>query len=167
MDTVNSLFNSIQFNSIPKIISLIALLFILLFFVSCESNEKPPEHPKPYTPKHELEGTWIGYDKNHHNSKVELRIDGDGNITLSPEPYLNKNDLPVPYSYTGKLTVDNAFVYPFTASVSNYLIYYFYDELGMFTFKDSSNCTANYMRAAGFKGSGFHADPTTVEFIKQ
>ena len=34
----------IQFNSILKIISLIALLFILLFSISCSSNEDPNEY---------------------------------------------------------------------------------------------------------------------------
>ena len=44
---------------------LIALLsFILLFSISRESNEESSKlHYKPPTPKHELEGTWIGYDK--------------------------------------------------------------------------------------------------------
>ena len=147
---------------------LIALLSILLFLINCKSNENPNTPEKPPRKKHELEGTWIGYDTNHHNSKVELKIDGDGNITLSPEPYLNENDLPVPYSYTGKLTVDNTFVYPFTAKVSNYLITLLYDEHECkLTFSNSSNCSADYMRAAGFKGSGFHADPTIVDFTKQ
>ena len=100
--TINSLFNSIQFNSIPKIVSLInnhfkiflvALLsFILLFSISCKSNEspKPPEPPKPYTPKHELEGTWIGYDKKdtgYENYELKFTVDSDGNITFSPRPY--------------------------------------------------------------------------------
>ena len=157
----------------------IALLSLILFFsISCKSNEEPTEIPpvepteptKPPTPttKHELEGTWIGYDTNHHNSKVELKIDSDGKITISPEPYLDENDLPVPYSYTGKLTVSDTFNYPFTAKVSNRLINIIYEEHECkLTFKNSSNCAADYMRAAGFKGSSFHADPTIVDFTKQ
>ena len=149
----------------------IALLSLILFFsISCKSNEEPTEPTKPPTPttKHELEGTWIGYDTNHHNSKVELKIDSDGKITISPEPYLDENDLPVPYSYTGKLTVSDTFNYPFTAKVSNRLINIIYEEHECkLTFKNSSNCAADYMRAAGFKGSSFHADPTIVDFTKQ
>ena len=100
--------------------SIALLSFILLFSISCESNEESSKPPyKPPTAKHELEGTWVGYDRNHHNSKVELKIDSNGNITLSPNPYLNKYDLPVPYSYTVKLTVADAFVYPFTTKISN------------------------------------------------
>ena len=40
------------------------LSFILLFSINRESNEESSKlHYKPPTPKHELEGTWIGYDK--------------------------------------------------------------------------------------------------------
>ena len=46
-------FNSIQFNSIPKIVSLIVLLFILLFSISCKSKQKPEEHSRA-----ELAGIW-------------------------------------------------------------------------------------------------------------
>ena len=152
---------SSQVKSSAKIISLIAL-FILLFSISCKSNEKPPEPP---TVKHELEGTWVGYDKKY---ELKFTVDSDGNITLSPEPYLDKDDLRVPYNYTGKLTVGDTFNYPFTAKVSNYDVYVYYDEEGKLTFNNSTNCTANYFRIEGSKHDyDFQASQTTVEFTKQ
>ena len=169
-----------------KAFLIILPLFILLFSISCSNEDKTGGSDNgggeigtndntggggsgsEETVSHELEGTWIGYDTNHHNSKVELKIDSDGKITISPEPYLDENDLPVPYSYTGKLTVSDTFNYPFTAKVSNRLINIIYEEHECkLTFKNSSNCAADYMRAAGFKGSSFHADPTIVDFTKQ
>ena len=81
--TVNSLFNSIQFNSIPKIVSLIVLLFILLFLVSCSSNEdpnteKPQQNPEPkYL---ELAGTWKAYG---YAEDYIINIDKDGNFSFN------------------------------------------------------------------------------------
>ena len=66
-------FNSIQFNSIPKIISLIALLFILLFSISCKSKQKPEEHSKA-----ELVGSWGTKD----NYPSNVYIFGDGSLIL-------------------------------------------------------------------------------------
>ena len=164
--TVNMLFNSIQFNSIPKIVSLInshfkifliALLsFILLFSISCESNEKPPEPPKPYTPKHELEGTWVGYDKKdtkYENYELKFTVDSDGNITFSPRPYPHVIKLGVTnlsnYTYTGKIET-NAIIYPYTNDVNcDYVIketQYTGDGYGKFIFSNSSTCTARYDR---------------------
>ena len=73
--TVNSLFNSIQFNSIPKIISLIALLLILLFSISCKSNEnpnteKPQQNPEEIIDKNRLiPSEWCGIYDNITNSR--------------------------------------------------------------------------------------------------
>ena len=64
-------FNSIQFNSIPKIISLIALLFILLFSISCKPKQKPEEHSRA-----ELAGTWSC------NYASSVYIFGDGSLIL-------------------------------------------------------------------------------------
>ena len=57
---VNSLFNSIQFNSIPKIVSLI----VLLFSISCKSKYASTEEgiiPKEYS------GKYISFDNNSYN----------------------------------------------------------------------------------------------------
>ena len=70
-NTVNSLFNSIQFNSIPKIIFLIALLFL----VSCSSNEDPIEGNKERTLSY-YAGTW-GWN----NAGIYFIINSDGSIT--------------------------------------------------------------------------------------
>ena len=61
----------IQFNSIPKIISLIVLLFILLFSISCKSKQKPEEHSRA-----ELAGTWSC------NYASSVYIFGDGSLIL-------------------------------------------------------------------------------------
>ena len=63
----------IQFNSIPKIISLIVLLFILLFSISCKSKQKPEEHSKV-----ELVGSWGTKD----NYPSDVYIFGDGSLIL-------------------------------------------------------------------------------------
>ena len=52
--------------------------------------------------------------------------------------------------------------------MSNRLITIFYEEHECkLTFKNSSNCAADYTREAGFKDYNFHADPTIVDFTKQ
>ena len=72
--TVNSLFNSIQFNSIPKIVSLITLLsFILLFSISC--NEDPT---KVLYKVSDIEGTWESAD-----TSETFTINGDGSINFT------------------------------------------------------------------------------------
>ena len=63
----------IQFNSIPKIVSLIVLLFILLFSISCKSKQKPEEHSKV-----ELVGSWGTKD----NYPSDVYIFGDGSLIL-------------------------------------------------------------------------------------
>lgn len=67
------LFNSIQFNSIPKIVSLIVLLFILLFSISCKSKQKPEGHSRA-----ELVGSWGTKD----NYPSDVYIFGDGSLIL-------------------------------------------------------------------------------------
>lgn len=65
------------------------LSLALLFSISCKSNKEPtkhPESPKHYIPKHELEGTWFGYDKGYHNYKLEFKVNSEVNITFSPKP---------------------------------------------------------------------------------
>ena len=75
---------------------LIALLSILLFLISCKSNENPNTPEKPPRKKHELEGTWIGYDKRdtkYENYELKFTVDSDGNITFSPRPYRQEVEL--------------------------------------------------------------------------
>ena len=138
--------------------------------VSCNSNEKPPEPPKPYTPKHELEGTWIGYDTNHNNSKVELKIDSDGNITLIPQPAPDYDGSFYHYTYTGKIET-NAIVYPYAVKISNRMIDYMDKETKekrVITFKNSSSCSVYYIRVDGWTNPYDPSiNPTTVEFTKQ
>ena len=147
---------------------------ILLFSISCKSNEEPNETPPPepikppeeipITPKHELEGTWIGYDE---KDKLEFMVDSDGNITFSPQPFLNSDDLYYSYSYKGKIVVSNAFDYPFTANLSNRLVAELYEPEGIFTFKNSSNCTADYTRILWFSLNGAGITNIVIDFTKQ
>ena len=69
-------FNSIQFNSIPKIISLIALLFILLFSISCKSNENPRKVSYKVS---DIEGTW----RSTTASDTFFTISGNGDFDLT------------------------------------------------------------------------------------
>ena len=71
------LFNSIQFNSIPKIISLIILLFILLFSISCKSNENPK---KVLYKLSDIEGTWRSTTA---SDTFTISSNGDFNLTTS------------------------------------------------------------------------------------
>ena len=64
----------IQFNSIPKIISLIVLLFILLFSISCKSKQKPNDNTKYL----ELVGSWGTKD----NYPSDVYIFSDGSLIL-------------------------------------------------------------------------------------
>ena len=109
--TVNSLFNSIQFNSIPKIISLIALLFLLLFLVSCSSNEEPESEPKYL----ELVGLWTTdtYTWNKGDSGRSFEVYNNGNIAFI---YSNYRGSPCT-NYTNTKKIDDNFDYPYTTKV--------------------------------------------------
>ena len=100
-------FNSIQFNSIPKIISLIALLFILLFSISCSSNEEPKKHSKS-----ELVGTWNNQEQLKRNNFI-LDIDSEGNLNFNCglKDYSGHH-----YNYSGKLA--DTFNYPYTIELT-------------------------------------------------
>ena len=153
--TVNSLFNSIQFNSIPKIVSIIALLFILLFLISCSSIEEPETEKPP----HELAGKWNlpAYSWGRETGFV-FNIDKDGNFSFNSS---DDNSKEYHYYYTGKLA-DN-FEYPYTIE----LVYNIYSsvllsdmrqdiynsyyktlspqqQVGKFTFIDASTCEAHF-----------------------
>lgn len=101
--TVNSLFNSI-----PKIVSLIALLFILLFSISCKSNEEPEPfnvEPTEKSPKYlELVGS---YKNDNYNNIYTFTINNNGDIKLERNGFS--------HTYSGKIA-DN-FDYPYTTEI--------------------------------------------------
>lgn len=140
---------------------LIALLSILLFLISCKSNENPNTPEKPPRKKHELEGTWIGYDKKDKNYKLEFKVDSDGNITFSPRPAPYGSDEFISYTYTGKIEI-NAIVYPYDAEVFCRLT-----DGGTFKFSSSSNCSAKYDRIDGGYPNSMSLTRVTVDFIKK
>ena len=124
---------------------LIALLSILLFLISCKSNENPNAPEKPPRKKHELEGTWVGYD---NKDKLEFKVDSEGNITFTPKPAPYGSDKFIYYTYTGKIEI-NAIVYPYTNDVSCALLNQLGDGYGKFVFSSPSNCTAKYNKIGG------------------
>uniref|UniRef100_UPI00259A96D6 hypothetical protein n=1 Tax=uncultured Brachyspira sp. TaxID=221953 RepID=UPI00259A96D6 len=144
---------------------LIALLSILLFLISCKSNENPNTPEKPPRKKHELEGTWVGYDKRdtkYENYKLKFTVDSDGNITFSPRPAPYGSDKFISYTYTGKVKT-NSITYPYDAKVLCKGT-----DGGTFTFSNSSNCTAKYDRIDFYYENGYmNLSGTTVEFTKQ
>ena len=64
------------FNSIPKIISLILLLSLLLFSISCKSNENPR---KVLYKVSDIEGTW----RSTTTSDTFFTISGNGDFDLT------------------------------------------------------------------------------------
>ena len=122
-------------------------MFILLFSISCSSNEEPESEPKYL----ELAGTWRArYDAGF----VYINIDNDGNFILT-----NNRSSHAFFYYTGKLA-DN-FEYPYTIE----LVYDAYSSVlfdnlgqeayskaepkqtnGKFTFIDASTCEAHFHR---------------------
>ncbi|WP_288680141.1 hypothetical protein [uncultured Brachyspira sp.] len=133
---------------------LIALLSILLFLISCKSNENPNAPGKPPRKKHELEGTWVGYDNKDKDYELKFTVDSDGNITFYPKPYPHVIKLGVTnlrdYPYTGKVKT-NSIVYPYTNDVTcDYSWMKWVDEgYGKFVFSSPSNCTAKYNKIGG------------------
>ena len=146
---------------------LIALLSILLFLISCKSNENPNAPKKPPRKKHELEGTWVGYDKKDENYELKFTVDSDGNITFSPKPAPYGSDKFIYYTYTGKIEI-NAIVYPYTSDVSCDALTTIPGEgYGKFIFSNSSNCTAKYDRIDGGYTYSISLTRVTVDFIKK
>ena len=141
---------------------LIALLSILLFLISCKSNENPNAPEKPPRKKHELEGTWIGYDKNY---ELKFTVDSDGNITFTPKPAPYVNDKFISYTYTGKIEI-NAIVYPYTSDVTCALLNQLGDGYGKFVFSSQSNCTAKYDRIDAVSSDYINLTSVTIEFTK-
>ena len=148
----------------------IALLSLILFFsISCKSNEEPAEPTKPPTPttKHELEGTWVGYDKEDNNYKLEFKVDSDGNINFSPQPALDYDNSLYSYTYKGKIVVSNTYDYPFTVNLSNRVVAAMDEPEGIFTFTNSSNCNASYTKILWFSSSGAGVTNIIIDFTKQ
>ena len=149
---------------------LIALLSILLFLISCKSNENPNTPKKPPRKKHELEGTWIGYDEKDKNYELKFTVDSDGNITFYPKPYPHVIKLGVTnlrdYPYTGKVET-NSITYPYTNDVSCAKLTIIGDGYGKFIFSNSSNCTAKYDRIDGGYPNSMSLTPVSVDFIKK
>ena len=156
----------------------IALLSLILFFsISCKSNEEPTETPpaepteptKPPTPttKHELEGTWVGYDKEDNNYKLEFKVDSEGNINFSPQPALDYDNSLYSYTYKGKIVVSNTYDYPFTVNLSNRVVAAMDEPEGIFTFTNSSNCNASYTKILWFSSSGAGVTNIIIDFTKQ
>ena len=144
---------------------LIALLSILLFLISCKSNENPNAPEKPPRKKHELEGTWVGYDKKDKNYELKFTVDSDRNITFTPKPAPYVNDKFISYTYTGKIEI-NAIVYPYTNDVSCAVLNQLGDGYGKFVFSSQSNCTAKYDRIDAVSSDYINLTSVTIEFTK-
>ena len=148
---------------------LIALLSILLFLISCKSNENPNTPGKPPRKKHELEGTWVGYDKRdtkYEDYELKFTVDSDGNIIFYPKPVPSDDGSLYRYRYTAKVET-NSIVYPYKIEISNnILIESGWLDGGAFEFKNSSNCAVNYDRINHNRADGFDKTGVTVEFTK-
>ena len=130
----------------------ILLSLILLFSISCSSNEEPP------TEKHELAGNWGSAPTGYSGGWANLSIDDNGNITL----YISKPDgyagyyIPHNYTYTGK--IENNSKYPYTVKLTQTSFYsdgklktdaYYNGHTGTITFNNASNCSARVPICAG------------------
>ena len=130
----------------------ILLSLILLFSISCSSNEDPE-------PKYlELSGTWTRFYS--LGTYLDLSIDDNGNITL----YISKPDgyagyyIPHNYTYTGK--IENNSKYPYTVKLTQTSFYresyimsdaHYNGHTGNITFNNASNCSARVpICAAGY-----------------
>ena len=136
----------IQFNSIPKIISLIALLFILLFSISCKSYEEPKPEPfneKPSNedltekqPKYlELVGSW---KNDNYNNIYTFTINNNGDIKLERNGFS--------HTYSGKIA--NNFDYPYTTEIVTTIGST--TRIGTITFNSASSCTGSSLWYRGW-----------------
>ena len=109
---------SSQVKSSRKIVSLIALLFILLFSISCKAKQKPEEHSRT-----ELVGNWCGV------------------ITVYDNGFIHHN---FGYSYSiGK--VDENFYYPYTVTMKQ-KTGDDYNVIGTIIFNSATDCVVNYTK---------------------
>lgn len=133
------LFNSIQFNSIPKIISLIVLLFILLFSISCKPKQKPEEHSRA-----ELAGIW--YTVGGTAPYIYVLDDGDVMYRGPWSKYFDGT------GYFGKVaaTFDS---YPYTIKliVTN-VTHHNSADGGTITFKSATVCEFNTTKSINKNG---------------
>ena len=134
------LFNSIQFNSITKIVSLIALLFILLFSISCKSNENPKnENPKKVLYKvSDIEGTWRNTTA---SDTFTISSNGDFNLTTSQG---NSSSHIIGYSYDRNREILEGEIYELYLKV-NLIAMGGGTEILRLTFNSASNCTASFL----------------------
>ena len=156
-NTVNSLFNSIQFNSIPKIVSLIALLFILLFSISCSSNEKPTEDNNKERTLSYYAGTWYPQGGSGTYGAC-LIINSDGSITHIKykdrySVYFDKEET-IPATSIKRIS-DTNFTYSFKnpykpTGVKNAEIWFYNDKLGTVSYYH------NYRHEFGVRGFGLY-----------
>ena len=102
-------FNSIQFNSIPKIISLIALLFL----IGCSSNEDPTEDENKERTLSYYAGTWA-YDWGEYQG-IYFTINPDGSITHRENGKFWDKDETIPATSIKKISNTN-FTYSFKNS---------------------------------------------------
>lgn len=127
------------FNSIPKIISLIALLFILLFLVSCKSNENPKnENPKKVLYKlSDIEGTW-----RNTTASDTFTISSNGNFNLTTSQG-NSSSYIIGWSYDRNREILEGERYELYLKVN--LIMGGGTETLRLTFNSASNCTASFL----------------------
>ena len=130
------LFNSIQFNSIPKIISLIALLFILLFSISCKSNENPR---KVLYRLSDIEGTW----RSTTTSDTFFTISGNGDFDLTTSQG-NSSSYIIGWSYDRNREILEGEIYELYLKVNLTAVGGGTETLTL-TFNSASNCTASFL----------------------
>ena len=148
-------FNSIQFNSIPKIVFLIALLFILLFLISCSSNEKPTEDNNKERTLSYYAGTWYAQGGSY---EACLIINSDGSITHLEfkdgyRVYFDKKET-IPATSIKRIS-DTNFTYSFKnpykpTGVKNAEISFYNDKLGTVSYYH------NYIHESGVGGFGLY-----------
>lgn len=130
----------IQFNSIPKIISLIVLLFILLFSISCKSKQKPEGHSRA-----ELTGIW---DVASGGWATQIYVLDDGDV-MYRGPWSKYYD---GTGYFGKVaeTFDS---YPYTIKliVTN-VRHHNSGDGGTITFKSATVCEYNTTKSINKDG---------------
>lgn len=123
----------IQFNSIPKIISLIALLFILLFSISCKSNENPK---KVLYKLSDIEGTWRSTTA---SDTFTISSNGDFNLTTS-----QGNSSLYIIGYDRNREILEGEIYELYLKVNLTAVGGGTETLTL-TFNSASNCTASFL----------------------
>ena len=129
----------------------ILLSLILLFSISCSSNEEPP------TEKHELVGNWGSASTGYSGGWVNLSIDDNGNITLVVYQLAGISSV-YSYNYTYAGKIENNSKYPYTVKLTQTSFYrdsyimsdaHYNGHTGNITFNNASNCSARVPICAG------------------